>query len=518
MVAITVSETTVYVPPEQAIKLSWDVTNKEFIKQNEKALIMDVGIIKMDDVMFMISHGFNVYLTLYNKQTDEGSCTCPDYITNLSKKSIPCSHLILLRSAVLDAKPGTIKAAKHHNKILVEKAMEEYHKTYEQAPICIRCHGLVSQEDIDKSEKEFGPENIYCNLCIDKVLQEMDEGRLDKEEAPTDEKPKEPEPEKPDSTPESPGATTEQPGDDQTDQESPQTSPDQPGAATEQPVKTPAGPEQPKLKKLDAYGRILATDQPGPAQASPDQPGAATEQPQPAPSKPQKPEESVKQGEIVPKEMHTYESHKSNLPAKQDTQPAPPANVDQELDKALQKGDLKKTRALVTDSGDYYKSRGSEVPNARKVQNVANIDKISTEIIKWGKTATEAFVHIRGHRGEQFADSVVHVIKDELMRIKMIDMVEKTPDILDHYTTDMLPVLKEDATVQKYTDNGWVTVDARMHIARTLLNDWKFILPTIETKASTRVQKKLMLREGNEWRDEEEIQSEIDDIESINNQ
>ena len=53
MVAITVSETTVYVPPEQAIKLSWDVTNKEFIKQNEKALIMDVGIIKMDDVMFM---------------------------------------------------------------------------------------------------------------------------------------------------------------------------------------------------------------------------------------------------------------------------------------------------------------------------------------------------------------------------------------------------------------------------------------------------------------------------------
>lgn len=215
---------------------------------------------------------------------------------------------------------------------------------------------------------------------------------------------------------------------------------------------------------------------------------ANEEEPKPEPVKEPKKEKE--------KKKMVKDEPKTNVPAVQEKAQTP-AISDSELDAKIEKA---KTRRYLAGQGGSYKVSGKERPDSAAIQNVANDVGVSTEILVAEQTDKYAHVIVRAHLGNHFVDAAVHHDYAVEFQLKTMEIIEKNPDILDHYE-GLKPVIKESAKIKQ----GDYFVDAKYYLVHALLSFQKFSLRDAVTKAMSAAQAKMLNQDS---RDEEEVKSE----------
>jgi hypothetical protein len=105
-------------------------------------------------------------------------------------------------------------------------------------------------------------------------------------------------------------------------------------------------------------------------------------------------------------------------------------------------------------------------------------------------------------------DAVVHHDFKTEYQLKLMEMISKNPDILDHWEgTD--PVIKKDAKIKVKEDGRDVLKDAKYYIVHALLSFQKFALRDGRTKAAAVAESMLL---NQDFRDPEEVDSELDEV------
>ncbi len=194
------------------------------------------------------------------------------------------------------------------------------------------------------------------------------------------------------------------------------------------------------------------------------------------------------------------EEPETNMPAVQG-KAQPPAISDHQIDEMIERA---KARKFLEGQGGSYKVQGKERPDSAMIQKISNEADISTEILAAEQTDNYAHVVVRGHLGGRYIDAVVHHdFKTEFM-LKTMEIIEKNPEILDHYDGTN-PVIKENAKIIKRTVSGDEKIDAKYYLVHALLSFKKFACRDAATKAMAIVQSKLLNRDA---RDPEEVKSE----------
>lgn len=194
------------------------------------------------------------------------------------------------------------------------------------------------------------------------------------------------------------------------------------------------------------------------------------------------------------------EKKDENLPAEQPKGEAP-ALSDHQIDEMIERA---KARKFLEGQGGSYKVSGKERPDSAMIQKISNEAGISTEILVAEQTDNYAHIVVRGHLGNRFVDAVVHHDFAVEFQLKTMEILEKNPQILDHYE-GLTPVIKEGAKIIKKTDRGEEQIDAKYYLVHALLSFKKFSCRDAATKASAIVQAKLLNRDA---RDPEEVKSE----------
>lgn len=212
-------------------------------------------------------------------------------------------------------------------------------------------------------------------------------------------------------------------------------------------------------------------------------------EPEPEPVKEPKKEKEKKKPMVK-------EEPKTNVLAVQE-KAQPPALNDHQIDEMIERA---KARKFLEGQGGSYKVSGKERPDSAMIQKISNEACISTEILIAEQTNEYAHVVCRGHLGALFVDAVVHHDFATEFQLKTMEIIEKSPNILDHYD-GLNPVIKEKAVIKR----GDEIVDAKYYLVHTLLSFKKFSLRDAATKASAIVQTKLLNRDA---RDPEEVKSE----------
>ena len=285
MVAIDVKGTVVHVPFQEAIELKWDATKKTFQKEEAKALTMEPGLHRVDEISFIVTHGFDAYLVLYKHSTGTGSCSCQEFANILRFKNTPCSHLITIRNALISSDSSKIEEADLNRKVMMEKAIAQYTETMPNQTVCIECHKDVSEEQARKTEEFFGKDQVYCEECHKKMVDRMKSNTQKVDEAL-----KEATGKGIDGTgKDQPGAAKEQPT-------PAPTSPEEPGITLDQPQPSQSKVDEPRVTQdqptpaqTSQEDQKVTQEQPGSTEISPDQPGTGKDQPTPAQINPEKP-------------------------------------------------------------------------------------------------------------------------------------------------------------------------------------------------------------------------------------
>lgn len=194
------------------------------------------------------------------------------------------------------------------------------------------------------------------------------------------------------------------------------------------------------------------------------------------------------------------EKKDENLPATQSKGEAP-ALSDHQIDEMIERA---KARKFLEGQGGSYKVQGKERPDSAMIQKISNEAGISTEILVAEQTDNYAHVVVRGHLGGRYIDAVVHHDFATEFMLKTMEIIEKNPEILDHYEGTN-PVIKENAKIIKRTDRGDEKIDAKYYLVHALLSFKKFACRDAATKSMAIVQAKLLNRDA---RDPEEVKSE----------
>ncbi len=194
------------------------------------------------------------------------------------------------------------------------------------------------------------------------------------------------------------------------------------------------------------------------------------------------------------------EEPKTNMPAVQEKAKSPTLS-DADLDAKIEKA---KTRRYLAGQGGSYKVSGKERPDSASIQNAANDEGVSTEILVAEQTEKYAHVIVRAHLRNHFVDAAVHHDFSVEFQLKTMEIIEKNPEILDHYE-GTIPVIKEGASILKKTDRGDERIDAKYYLVHALLSFQKFSLRDAVTKAMSAAQAKMLNQDA---REPEEIASE----------
>lgn len=200
-----------------------------------------------------------------------------------------------------------------------------------------------------------------------------------------------------------------------------------------------------------------------------------------------------------------------NLPARQEVAKPPGKPLtDAERDAMIEDA---KAKRFLSQRGSSYKVQGKERPDAHQIQRIANEHKISVEILS--AVHTDAFVEVmvRAHLNGQFCDAVVHhEFKDEFL-LKTMEVLNKNPEILDHWEGTE-PVIKEGAKIKVKEDGRDILKDAKYFIVHSLLTWKKFSMRDARTKAAAIAEAMLL---NQDFREPEEKQSEEDEATLIQN-
>ncbi|WAM22517.1 MAG: hypothetical protein OI715_00065 (plasmid) [Candidatus Methanoperedens sp.] len=205
-------------------------------------------------------------------------------------------------------------------------------------------------------------------------------------------------------------------------------------------------------------------------------------------------------GRKPPKKKSKQEEEK--LPAKQEPAKTPAKKPsDAEIDAQIEEA---KAERFLQQRGSHYKVQGKERPDSHMIQKIANKHGISVELIEAIQTDDCAHIVVRGHLNDQFVDAVVHHDFETEYQMKVIEIVSRNPEILDHWEGTEV-VIKEGAKI-KINENGRdVVKDAKYFIVHALLSFKKFALRDGRTKAAAIAESMLL---NQDFRDPEEKDSE----------
>lgn len=213
---------------------------------------------------------------------------------------------------------------------------------------------------------------------------------------------------------------------------------------------------------------------------------------------------------------------KSNVPAKVET-PQPPAKTedwrkgrtDAELAKEIEAAENeKKTKDFIQTRGKTYTAGGTERPDSYAVQQIANREGVSLELISAEQTDMYCQVTVRAHLNGRYVDAVVHHDFEVEKQLFMMEMVNKRKELLDHYD-GLTPIFKENATVKQKTSDGWTDVPVMYFVVHSLLKKRAFTARDARTKAGSIAE--LAVMSGIDWRDEEEVNMEYHERDMVQN-
>ncbi len=202
------------------------------------------------------------------------------------------------------------------------------------------------------------------------------------------------------------------------------------------------------------------------------------------------------------------EKPEEKLPAKQE--PAkPPAKkkTDAELDAQIEE---KKAERFLQNRGSSYKVQGHERPDSHMIQKIANKHGICIELVEAEQTDDCAHIVVRGHLNGQYVDAVVHHDFKTEYQLKVIEIVSRNPEILDHWE-DTEPVIKQGARIKVNENGREVLKDAKYFIVHALLSFKKFALRDGRTKAAAIAEAMLLNQDfrGPEEKESEEAESRL---------
>lgn len=202
----------------------------------------------------------------------------------------------------------------------------------------------------------------------------------------------------------------------------------------------------------------------------------------------------------TPKKKSKQEEEK--LPAKKVPAKTPAKKPsDAEIDALFEEAEAER---FLQQRGSHYKVQGKERPDSHMIQKIANKHGISVELIEAIQTDDCAHIVVRGHLSGQYVDAVVHHDFNTEYQMKVIEIVSKNPEILDHWEGTE-PVIKQGAKI-KVNENGRdVFRDAKYFIVHAPLSFKKFALRDGRTKAAAIAESMLL---NQDFRDTEERDSE----------
>ena len=233
-------------------------------------------------------------------------------------------------------------------------------------------------------------------------------------------------------------------------------------------------------------------------------------------------EEPAEKPTPKPKAKPKPQNKKSNVPAKVE-KAQPPAKTDDwrkgrtnaELAKEIEAAENeKKTKEFIQSRGKTYTVSGKERPDSYAVQQIANREGVSLELISAEQTDKYCQVIVRAHLDGRYIDAVVHHDFEVEKQLFMMEMVNKRKELLDHYD-GLTPVFKEDAMVRQKTSEGWTDVPAMYFAIHSLLKQRAFTARDARTKAGSIAE--LAVMSGTDWRDEEEINMEYNERDMVQN-
>ncbi len=197
-----------------------------------------------------------------------------------------------------------------------------------------------------------------------------------------------------------------------------------------------------------------------------------------------------------------FKQEEEKLPAKQEPAKTPSKKPsDAEIDAQIEEA---KAERFLQQRGSHYKVQGKERPDSHMIQKIANKHGISVELIEAIQTDDCAHIVVRGHLSGQYVDAVVHHDFETEYQLKVIEIVSRNPEILDHWEGTE-PVIKQGAKI-KVNENGRdIVKDAKYFIVHALLSFKKFALRDGRTKAAAIAEAMLL---NQDFRDPEERDSE----------
>lgn len=171
--------------------------------------------------------------------------------------------------------------------------------------------------------------------------------------------------------------------------------------------------------------------------------------------------------------------------------------------------DAKTGRILQAQGGFYKVAGGKEVPDAMSVQAYA-VGKagISTEVIKVEQDADHALAIVRCHKGDLYTDASVFIDFATQRRRELLKVANKNPKAVRGWD-DNGPIF----------DDGFMVVTDKKSTPLVVylfnrMTDFAYFAPrTAESQAARRAQSKML---GTEWRDNEEISTEAEEVSSVN--
>jgi hypothetical protein len=436
----------IYYPAPVPIPLMWMTTSKVLEENEEIARRQKGDVFEVRDKEYLLVQGFKIFHVLFDR--DKGSCACPDWNNVSGEVTIPPPQIIAVRNKIANFQ-DQIKPLSKDLRDLVQKFCDREK---------IECKLPEITDSNDKMEEEITvvpPNTILpsssklifaCYSCKAGISAEQRSNSVKAHGK----------------------ALCEVCA----------------AKGNEKPIETKKVPPHSigrDGKTYDIAGNKIPEKQEKDSQSS-------------------STENSEKQPPILLSELNSEAKSKLGTHDKSKL-PETKKLSDTELEEAIEK---KKAERFLINRGSSYKVSGKERPDSHRIQNVANEKGICIEILEALQTDDYSHVVVRGHLGDQYVDAVVHHDFKTEFQLKVLEIVSKNPEILDHWEGTE-PVIKQGAKIKVEEYGKTVLKDAKYFVVHALLSFKKFSLRDARTKAASIAEQMLLNRD---WRDIEEQKSE----------
>ena len=163
-----------------------------------------------------------------------------------------------------------------------------------------------------------------------------------------------------------------------------------------------------------------------------------------------------------------------------------------------------KVGRLMKSQGSIYKVTGKEVADSAAVSSYAVSAGVSTETTILEQTSEYARATVRAYKGGRYTEGSVLIRRDAILEKLMIDLAEKNPDWIIGWSNGL-----PEFDLNQKVFVGEKSKILGLHIAGVVADKWMFASRDCETKAGRRAQIKIL---GADWREDDEVESEVEEM------